>query len=400
MNRCSRSREEINVLRKNFYAEIDRGDLTISDAVKAMRVIFGMTQAEFSVHRGVSERTVQDLELGRGQPEVDSLNRIASIFGLEAQPSLDAEGALVLRRKRRDMAPPPQPLPTREIFRKKRHSGSGPPVHRYPLNTRGRDFVVGDIHGCFALLDAELAARGFDPERDRLFSVGDLIDRGKESPAVLDAMHRYQIKAVRGNHEQLILDWALNGGPEHIRAYRASLADPHADADNVFGNVAYRGGLTSALLYNGGEWFVELYSSDGDAASQLGRRIVDYFSALPWAMEIETAHGVIGVVHADVPCAQWSKLIRVLEKGRPDHPVREQVLWDRRRWAAHEVPTQIAGVTAVIVGHTPTQEAAQRGNVINIDTGAVYGYRLTVFDLADVQEWLVHGDRPFTRKPE
>ena len=398
MNRRSRSLKEVDTLRKNFYERIDRGNLTISDAVREMRAIFDMTQAEFSVHRGVSEQTVQDLELGRGQPEVESLNRIASIFKLEAQHSPDAEGALVLVRKQRDTPPPPQPRPARGMVRKRRNSSSGAPVLRYPLNTRGRDFVVGDVHGCFALLDAELAAHGFDPAHDRLFSVGDLVDRGEESPAVLDAVHRHQIKAVRGNHEQMILDWTLNGGLEHIRAYKACLADPHADADSVLANVAYRHGLTSALLYNGGEWFVELYSSDVDSTSQLGRWIVEYFSALPWAIEIETVHGVIGVVHADVPCLRWSELIRLLEKGRFDHPVREQVLWDRRRWAGHEASTQIEGVTAVIVGHTPTQEAAQRGNVINIDTGAVYGGKLTVFDLADVQEWVAHGDRPFTRK--
>src|SRR5258708_7285011 len=142
MNRRSRSLEEVNTLRKNFYEGIDRGHLTISDAVRAMRAIFDMTQAEFSVHRGVSEQTVQDLELGRGRPDVESLNRIASIFGLQAQPSPDADGALVLGRKQRDMAPPPQPRPARGMVRKKRNSSSSPPVHRYPLNTRGRDFVV------------------------------------------------------------------------------------------------------------------------------------------------------------------------------------------------------------------------------------------------------------------
>jgi len=397
MTRRSRSLEEVNALRKNFYERIDLGNPTIPDAVRAMRAIFDMTQAEFAAHRRVSEQTVQDLELGRGQADVESLNRIASIFGLQAQPSPDAEGALVLVRRRRDMAPLPQPRPAQGMVSERRNSSSGPPVHRYPLNTRGRDFVVGDIHGCFALLDAELAAQGFDPARDRLFSVGDLVDRGEESPAVLDAVHRHQIKAVRGNHEEMILDWALNGGLEQIKAYKASLADPHADVDSMLAHVAYRHGLTSALLHNGGEWFVELYSSDVDAASQLGRGIVDYFSALPWAIEIETAHGVIGVVHADVPCAQWSELIRVLENGPLDHPVREQILWDRRRWRRREVSTQIEGVTAVIVGHTPTRETAQRGNVINIDTGTVYGCKLTVLDLANVRKWVVHGDRPFSR---
>jgi hypothetical protein len=51
------------------------------------------------------------------------------------------------------------------------------PVLRLPANTRGRDFVVGDIHGTFYVLEQALAAVGFDPARDRVICVGDLIDR-------------------------------------------------------------------------------------------------------------------------------------------------------------------------------------------------------------------------------
>jgi len=60
--------------------------------------------------------------------------------------------------------------------------------------------------------------------------VGDLVDRGEESPAVLDVVSRYGIKAVRGNHEQGILDWmALNGdGPS-----QQFLEDMRTDADDA-----------------------------------------------------------------------------------------------------------------------------------------------------------------------
>lgn len=54
-------------------------------------------------------------------------------------------------------------------------------VLRLPENTRGRDFVVGDIHGAFDKVEAAMAKVGFDVERDRLLSVGDLVDRGAES---------------------------------------------------------------------------------------------------------------------------------------------------------------------------------------------------------------------------
>ena len=53
-----------------------------------------------------------------------------------------------------------------------------PLIRRFPLNRRGRDLAVGDIHGYFALLQQALNRVGFDPVCDRLFSVGDLTDRG------------------------------------------------------------------------------------------------------------------------------------------------------------------------------------------------------------------------------
>lgn len=39
----------------------------------------------------------------------------------------------------------------------------------------------GDIRGCFNRLQAGLELLGFDPDKDRLFSVGDLVDWGPES---------------------------------------------------------------------------------------------------------------------------------------------------------------------------------------------------------------------------
>jgi hypothetical protein len=59
-------------------------------------------------------------------------------------------------------------------------------VRHLDANQVGRDFVVGDIHGCFSKLSAELERLRFDRDVDRLFSVGDLVDRGPESAAVVD----------------------------------------------------------------------------------------------------------------------------------------------------------------------------------------------------------------------
>jgi serine/threonine protein phosphatase 1 len=63
---------------------------------------------------------------------------------------------------------------------------NGMRLQRFARNTQGRDFAVGDIHGCFSKLDAALCQVRFSPVHDRLFAVGDLVDRGPESAQVLE----------------------------------------------------------------------------------------------------------------------------------------------------------------------------------------------------------------------
>ncbi|RQR60746.1 hypothetical protein DIE18_13615 [Burkholderia sp. Bp9125] len=250
-------------------------------------------------------------------------------------------------------------------------------VRRYSNNIAGRDFVVGDVHGCFSQLDAVLGTLNYDVSCDRLFSIGDLVDRGPESNSVLDAVQRHRIKAIRGNHEDMILRWY------------------------------YGYGSSEQLDINGGGWFIDLVNRGG-----LARPIANFMRTLPYAIEIETAFGVVGLLHADAPCSQWSELMATLERERDEGLTKRKVLWQRSRWrsskqneiadwsttlgsllglpapapsSAKANPYQsIDGVDAVVVGHTPVSELTVRGNVINIDTGAVYGGNLTVIDLADV----------------
>ena len=84
---------------------------------------------------------------------------------------------------------------------------AAPPVLvRFGPNPDGRDFVVGDIHGMFQHLEVLLRDIGFDEQRDRLFSVGDLVDRGPSSALALDWLAKPWFVACRGNHEQFAID--------------------------------------------------------------------------------------------------------------------------------------------------------------------------------------------------
>lgn len=69
--------------RDKLSASAAAADLSITDGVREMRAISGMTQQEFATHRGISARALKALELGQGNPTVATLNRIAKFYGLE-----------------------------------------------------------------------------------------------------------------------------------------------------------------------------------------------------------------------------------------------------------------------------------------------------------------------------
>jgi serine/threonine protein phosphatase 1 len=215
-------------------------------------------------------------------------------------------------------------------------------IKHFAANTAGRDFVVGDIHGCFRKLEAELAVIGFDPELDRLFSVGDLVDRGPDSELAVEWLEKPWFHAVRGNHEQMAIDAAA-------------------------GNID-----AGCYIYNGGAWFLAQTRPEQ-------RRIADAFDALPIAIEVETSGGLVGIVHADCPFDSWRKLAAELE-GHRSYAVSEACVWSRAR-ISNKDESVISDVALVFVGHTPVTKPVVLGNVHYIDTGAVFGKALTIMQI-------------------
>ncbi len=91
--------EAERALREQFYADVAAGRLSVPDAVKTMRRISRLTLPEFAQHRGLSLAALKQIESGRGNPTVETLNKIGQIFGLEV-------GFVP---KRNSATPPPKP---------------------------------------------------------------------------------------------------------------------------------------------------------------------------------------------------------------------------------------------------------------------------------------------------
>lgn len=68
--------------REAFYQAVQTGQLSVGEAVAAMRKISRLTQEEFAQHRGISVQALRQIEQGIGNPTVETLNKVASVFGL------------------------------------------------------------------------------------------------------------------------------------------------------------------------------------------------------------------------------------------------------------------------------------------------------------------------------
>lgn len=74
-------------------------------------------------------------------------------------------------------------------------------------NIEGTDYVVGNVHGCYRQLRFLLAKLRFNTSADRLISTGNLIDKGPDSLECLELLREDWFYSVRGNHEDMMLDY-------------------------------------------------------------------------------------------------------------------------------------------------------------------------------------------------
>jgi len=202
-------------------------------------------------------------------------------------------------------------------------------------------FAIGDIHGRLdklLLLMDRIPVRASD---DTLLFIGDYIDRGSDGPAVVDYVLDLKEKFSRviclcGNHENMLLHY-LEGLDEEL------------------------------YLQNGGLATLKAYSiSPSDSLKKRKAKIpvrhLRFFESL--ALYYETEDYIF--VHAGL---------------RPGLPIAAQstqdLLWLRQEF----VDSDYDFGKRVIFGHTPKKEPLITDNKIGIDTGAVYGGKLSCLEL-------------------
>ena len=207
-------------------------------------------------------------------------------------------------------------------------------------NEKGRDFIVGDIHGETDQLVRALKRVSFDTSVDRLISVGDLVDRGPDSLGALELLAEDWFYAVVGNHEAMLMS-----------------DDP---------------GLQDVHYRSGGAWAFEAALADREAAEEKVR-------TLPYAITLEGPEGqIVGICHAEWPERDWARVSEAVERDK----IREQMIWGRKRVRSGR-PQKDRTADLLVHGHTPIPEPLRLGCALFIDTGATYDGYLTLISVTD-----------------
>jgi calcineurin-like phosphoesterase family protein len=193
-----------------------------------------------------------------------------------------------------------------------------------------RTIVVGDIHGCYDELLSLLDKVGFNSD-DRLISVGDLITKGPKSREVLDHfMREPRFSAVIGNHD-LALRRRWNGEKFKLKpSQKPTHKELKADKEHY----------------------------------------VAYLNSLPFMIDLKDHLVVHAGLRPNVAlCSQTTEDLTELRSIGPDRASRDGTPW----YDLYD------GEKTVLFGHWPASKPRRGPKAIGLDTGCVYGHRLTAY---------------------
>ncbi|MFI9213671.1 polynucleotide kinase-phosphatase [Streptomyces sp. NPDC053253] len=206
--------------------------------------------------------------------------------------------------------------------------------------------IIGDIHGCRSELDTLLARLGYvdghHPEGRTAVFVGDLVDRGPDSPGVLRRVMAMVASGdalcVPGNHENKLGRWLKGRKVQQTHGLAETIEQLEGESEEFRAEVArFIDGLVSHYVLDG---------------------------------------GALVVCHAGLP-----------EKyhGRTSGRVRSHALYGDTTGETDEFGLPVRypwaedyrGRAAVVYGHTPVPNTSWINNTICLDTGAVFGGKMT-----------------------
>jgi len=213
-------------------------------------------------------------------------------------------------------------------------------------------FVFSDIHGCCREFHILLKRIPLTPKSQIVF-LGDYIDRGEDSKGVVDTVlalsKKFNVVTLMGNHEQMFLDFLNDRYTEEA------------------GSFIYNGGVATLSSYSKGksDYYIP------DSHHRFYQNLKLYHETKDYLF-----------VHAGIPNVAIKNLGNVANFN--------DFLWARESFFESDFPWE----KMIIHGHSPIETATFYSKRINIDTGCVYGHRLTALQLPQKITYAVNKHHP------
>lgn len=263
------------------------------------------------------------------------------------------------------------------------------------------DYALGDIQGCFIPLQRLLEKINFDEQTDRLWFVGDLVNRGPDSLKTLRFIKNLALtpRITLGNHDlhllcQIFLPnqqpksddtlTAILNAPDRdelghwLRKQALLHHDPDLNIVMTHAGIAPCWNLTQAKAYVG-----EL------EAVLAGESYLDFLTHMYGNMPNHLSDNIGAIERLRVICNYFTRMrfcdarghLELEQKGAPDNAPHNTFPW-------YAVPSRLPLEPDLIFGHW----AALHGlcpikNIHAIDTGCVWGGALTALRLHDKQRF-------------
>ncbi len=260
-------------------------------------------------------------------------------------------------------------------------------------------YAIGDIQGCFQALQLLLQKIDFDPARDRLWLVGDLVNRGPDSLAVLRWAKALGDKAiiVLGNHDLHLLAVAYG----FVKAHRKDTISPILEApdrDELLEWLRHQRLFYTegdyALVHAGllPQWSVKKAGSLAHEVEQelRGKNFMAFFEHM-YGNEPNTWNNDLrGMARLRMITNAMTRLrfctpkgaMEFDHKGPPDISPAGHLPW-------YEAPNRKSADTTLIFGHWSALGLKFHSNLMALDTGCLWGGDLTAVRLEDQQVYQI-----------